>query len=460
MRNVLSSWFVVLFLSALVVSCGEDEDTYTLSNNCYISSVTLGYTTRAVHVIKADGTDSTYSVALNGKYYPMTVDQRERLIYNEDSLPHGTRTSAILATFSCEGYVTYRPADDPSAEWIAYSSTDSIDFSTPLSVMVVSLDGTAYREYTLKVNVHQQDADDFTWKQMASADALQGMERMKAAYWNGRLLVLGEVNGGVKAAVTELTGALDWTLESTTGCEGADLATLQNLDGQLYLNRTDGTLLASGDGVAWEEVGAGPVDRLVAVGSRFLYALMQGQLYRSEDGAGWSLETLDDVPDLLPAQEIAAVCYQQTNGNERILLLGSRDAALFPADTATVVWSKTWTRYDDEGDGAWMFFNASPDNKYLCPQLKNLSVFRYDNLVIACGGASLDGKHQALDAFYVSSDNGITWKTDEVLAPPSTLKGTTEPVTVAVDANHFIWLVCGTEVWRGRLNRLGFAKEE
>lgn len=459
MKTNISSWLTVFFLSVLFVSCADEEETYTLSNNCYISDVTLGYVRRAVHITTKDGKDSTYTVTFDGRYYPMTVDQRNLLIYNEDSLPQGTRVSAILATINAEGGVLYRPAGNQEAEWLSYSATDSMDFSAPLSLVVVSADGTARREYTLKVNVHQQDADDFTWKQLTASDVLQGMERMKSVCLSGRLLVLGEANGEVKLASAALPSGEEWTLQATAGCEGADVASLQLFGDRLYMNTAEGTVLSSSDGLMWETVGTAPVDRLIAGGSSYLYALGQGYILRSADGRDWMQENMDAASSWLPARDIASVCYRQSNGNERLLLMGNREPEQFTADTAAVVWSKYWNMSQTEAGGSWMFFNVSPDNRFLCPRLKGLIVFRYDNMLIACGTGSVDGRHAALDAFYVSVDNGITWKPDGVLAPPPSLKGTALPITVTVDAEAFVWLVCGTEVWRGRLNRLGFKQK-
>lgn len=459
MRNLSSSWLFVLLLALLASACSEDEEAYTLSNDCYISSVALGYATRTVHVTTAEGKDSTYRVTFDAKYYPMTIDQQKLLIYNEDSLPYGTRTAAILATVECAGYLMYRPETDETGEWTAYSSTDSINFSQPLTLRVVSADGTALRDYTLTVNVHQQDADDFTWKQMGQVPLFQDWDERKLISRDGSLLLLGRRGGVPCAATAPADDPTTWTELSLTGCTQADFTTLQQLNGTYYVSGTDGTLLASADGGQWTTVATDRSVRLVAAGSHCLYALSGGQLCRSVDGNSWDPENLDDEPRWLPAQDMAAVCYKQPNGNERILWMGSREAVQAPADTTSVVWSKVWNLFQDERTVGWIFFNPSDDNLYGCPRLQSLSLFRYDNVVIACGGPSADGKHTALEAFYVSTDNGITWKTDEVLAPPAALVGTEEPIAVTADADNFIWLICGTGVWRGRLNRLGFERQ-
>ncbi len=460
MRKIISAWFVMLTLTMQLVSCSEDEQTYTLSNDCYISGLSLGYARRTVHTLSSKGEDSTYTVTFNGKYYPMTIDQREGRIYNADSLPRETRTSAILATISASGSVYWRSEGDIESDWISYSATDSIDFSKPVELTVVSADGTARRIYTVTVNVHRQEGSDFTWMQRADAPELAGMWSRKALVADGSLRVWGLTAGGVQLASHTLGTTADWVVESTTGCENADVNTLQRLDGHYYMSTTDGGLLSSADGVAWEPVNSPAGMRLAGAGKDLLYALnTSGELCSSADGVSWRQETLDAPTDCLPKEDIASACYAQGNGNERLLLLGNRSTSLAPADMAAVVWSKSWRENRAEATGEWMYFTPASDNRYLLPQLATPTVVRYAEMLIACGGASRDGKIPALGAFYLSYDHGITWKIHSSLMPPTELSGTTEAFALAVDEEHFVWLLCGTRVWRGRLNMLGFEQQ-
>ena len=66
-----------------------------------------------------------------------------------------------------------------------------------------------------------------------------------------------------------------------------------------------------------------------------------------------------------------------------------------------------------------------------------------------------------LPYFYGSRDGGITWEADTVITSPLGFF-VTGPYTVSVDKDHFIWFVSGKtgETWRGRINRLGWKKEQ
>ena len=84
----------------------------------------------------------------------------------------------------------------------------------------------------------------------------------------------------------------------------------------------------------------------------------------------------------------------------------------------------------------------------------------YDGMCLAFGGASdyEGGKYEAMSEMFFSKDYGITWKPDYELHLPQELLGVSGPIASAVDRDHFIWIIANREVWRGRLNRLGFLR--
>ena len=67
-----------------------------------------------------------------------------------------------------------------------------------------------------------------------------------------------------------------------------------------------------------------------------------------------------------------------------------------------------------------------------------------------------DGK---ATTYNVSKDIGINWSANSKYTLPTPL--TTNVYTTTVDGNNFIWLFYGDsgQVWRGRLNRLGWERQ-
>lgn len=101
-----------------------------------------------------------------------------------------------------------------------------------------------------------------------------------------------------------------------------------------------------------------------------------------------------------------------------------------------------------------------------CPGMDNPVLLYYGERFYALGGA--------MDAIY-ESVAGIAWReTEEKFLLPSAFAGKTSYTIVvdptpadavsAADKRDFIWVIFGgngqpNEVWRGRLNRLGFERE-
>ena len=96
-----------------------------------------------------------------------------------------------------------------------------------------------------------------------------------------------------------------------------------------------------------------------------------------------------------------------------------------------------------------------------------MSMIRYNGVLYVFGGA---GQHKGsiapFSTFYQSKDDGITWSVankkmifpEEFGALYEQAKGN---YSCIVDDQHFIWVMWSRtgEVWRGRINKLGFDKQ-
>ena len=443
-------WLLLLLaLPFMVSSCSKDDDDATVNDYCYIKSVTLGTVKRQT---------ATVNTSFAGSYYEMTIDQRTNTIENRDSLPYGSQLSRVVATITFDGSsLSYREKGS-GAGWTAYNSTDSLDLTKPLELNLTSNDNQSSRIYTFKVNVHKQEGDSLYWKQCDNEVAeLAGMTDMKAFVLGDKLLVLGKKSTGV--VLIERSG-IDaqgtWEEAETNLPVEADVQTLRQQEGTLYLSTTDGKVFSSFDAKGWTQVGTThPAGlSLIEKSEKFFYALSEGKLLRSADATTWEEDKLDSEANLLPQTGIRALSVEQANGNNRIILVGQNDG-----QTNAVVWNKMWNDSEKEEDAEWTFFPLTHDNTIPCPRLEYLNLLSYDGKCIAFGGASSDEKHKALDALYVSQDYGITWRPSTTIKMPSELKGIEGCITSTVDKNYFIWIITNAQVWRGRLNRLGFAQQ-
>lgn len=455
-------WFLLLMaLPFLASSCSENDDLATTSNDyCYIKSVVLGNVKRKLDLRDRRGNlINTTNSSFTGSNFAMTINHRDNTIENRDSLPYGSQLSRVTVTIAFDGSMLAYREKGTEAEWTSYTATDSLDLTKPLELYLISNDKQSSRIYTFKVNVHQQEGDSLYWKQCESeVESLAGMEDMKAFTMNGKLMVLGKnASDIILAERSSIEAEGTWKEASTAGLPTTtDLQTLRQQDGNFYLSTTDGSIFSSSDAKDWQQVGttysAGLT--LVEKTTDYFYAVSESKLLRSSDAASWEEDQLDTEATMLPTSEIRALSVEQDNGNNRIIMVGQSEGS-----NNAVVWNKMWNNSEPEADAEWIYFPISPDNLIPCPRLQHLNLLPYDGNCIAFGGASKDESHKALDAMYISQDYGITWRPSIELHLPIDLEGIEGCITSTVDENNFIWIITNAQVWRGRLNRLGFAQQ-
>lgn len=456
-----SCWILLLAALPLLMSSCTKEQEVVVDDHCYISSVSLGSLKRQIHTLTAEGNDTTYTSTYTGSAYIMTIDQKKLLIENRDSLLMGTQLRSALVNITFEGAsLSYRLASEPDSPWMPYSANDSLDLRQPLHLLATASDGQSYRIYTLKVNVHKQHGDSISWHLANDkVQAFDELQDMKVLPVKDNLLVFGKSSDGIRVVKAARSATPQWESALTDLPADAEVRTLQHFGDNLYMNTSAGDVLSSADGMTWLPVGDKHEGiELTGASAQYLYALMDGELYKSADATDWKAEALDESSVYLPTSNVKMLLLDQPNGYRRMVLLGYRSEA---SDTAAVVWQKAWNKAAKEESAEWMYVPHTEDNKYLLPMLKWLNVMAYDGNFIAFGGASMEGKgkHKALDMAYMSKDYGIVWQPQKDFALPAELKGTESPVISTVDDENMIWIIANKQVWRGRLNRLGFIRQ-
>jgi hypothetical protein len=171
----------------------------------------------------------------------------------------------------------------------AYASTDSLDFSEPIRVRVYNMSGTAYRQYTVSVNIHRQTGYEMTWASTSySALGLVGNRRM--AYNNGQLYLFGEQGG--QTVGYKLAGNSWQQLSSSMQLAADAYRSLIAKDGYLYV-LSNGSVLRSADGQTWSQTAQGTtLTQLLGASDAALYALSADGIASSKDkGATWTAAT-------------------------------------------------------------------------------------------------------------------------------------------------------------------------
>ena len=391
--------FLLVMTVVLMTSClkSDSNSDVTLYNDAVITGFTLGTMNKYI-----DGTKTTYT----GSSYIFNIDQSNtgvhdfkdttiigRCVYNNDSLPLGTDLSHVVSTITTlnNGVAIIERLDVPDY-YDYFTSTDSIDFTKPRKVRIYSSDGSSYNQYYISINAHQEDGNQFVWKQMEGYEP--GVDDQLP----------------LPAGIKQLLGS------STT---------------EQYALSDDNQLMVSHD-----------------------------------NGASWQAEVITDDADLLPTRDLAVISYPMTNADsiDYVLMVGNREVSDQNNESIAMVWRKVVDYSANAPKSSWTYMerNAVSDSLAL-PRLQNLRMVKYDDGILAIGGAGIGGCTKApYTQIYQSRDNGLTWKYNAHYQFPEGFDTSSTYVQMLTDDDNFLWLYCSgtSQVWRGRLNKLGWKIQE
>lgn len=472
MKRIIQCLAILFSGTFLLASCLSDDNgvDFVYYDDTAITSFSLGTLNQYLHTLSSEGEDSVYKVEVTGSDYKFYIDQLKREIYNPDSLPVGTDAAHVICNVSSKnsGIVVIKNVDSDTLSY--YNSTDSVDFSQPREFRVYSVGGAYYRAYKVSVNVHKEDPDSFRWNALPADARFIAMSGMKAVVANGKVMLFGTDGNATTVLSAETAGNGSWTALTPNVSLSADAYKSVTVKDNVLYTLNNGELISSADGQTWTTVmqnaAANGVAQLIGAGSRKLYAAgADGKPMSSDDnGATWTADNVSGDPANLPASYAGLASFALTTdkNSERIIFAGNPADDAFTSDSTAMVWSKIEEYAPGSTEHSWMECNEG--NHYQLPRLSNLKITRYGDVMIAIGGSPLGtSTAKAFDKIYVSKDNGLTWLTnDSYVLPEEFTNGQSNVFAIAVDGDNCLWIVCGGngQVWRGRLNKLGWAKNE
>lgn len=167
MKRYIHVFYVMMAGVLLFASClGSDSTSSdTVYDDTAITSFKLATVNRYLHTTTSSGKDSVYKKTLSDPVV-FTIDQTSYEIYNTDSLPYGSDVKHVLASITSKNSTNIFLKSVVGDTLFFYNSTDSIDFSKPRKLVVYNSDGSSHRDYTVTVNVHQQEVGKLIWQEM------------------------------------------------------------------------------------------------------------------------------------------------------------------------------------------------------------------------------------------------------------------------------------------------------
>ena len=210
------------------------------------------------------------------------------------------------------------------------------------------------------------------------------------------------------------------------------------------------------------------IKKLLGSSTSEQYALStDNELMVSRDkGATWQVEVITEDDDKLPTRDLSLISYPMTNTDsvDYVLLIGNREVNEQNNEAIAMVWRKVVDYSKNASEASWTYMErAATSDSLALPRLENLTMVKYDDGILAFGGDGIGGcDERAYYTIYQSRDHGLTWKYNPSYDYPEDFDRFATNVTATVDNDNYIWLHCegSGQVWRGRLNKLGWKQKK
>lgn len=419
MRKMNPIYALLTVIALLSVAACNSTNDGTTDEELYVSGNTL------VTKFSLQRNDSVLA-SLDSVFF--TIDAANRIIYNADSLPKGTKIDRLLVSLSYASGATAKikvtdssTMEDTTYTYSSESTTDSIDFNGNVTVLVTAANNSATTEYRVKVNVHKVESDSLYWDRLARRDLparTASVKQQKTTQMGAKLYTLiQEGDDTYTIATTEDPAGGNWEKSQVTFGFVPDVKSFWATDKTLFLLANDGQLYRSADGKSWTAT----TKTLHSITGNYASLL----LGVSKEGDTYYKEALND--DLSSAaREVAEADFpvegsSQTVGfssdwatSSQVFFLGGR---LADGSLTGDLWGfdgKTWGKLSNTPVAACLNPTLIPYWSFSTDATLKLSKYA---ALLAVGGTDKDGV--ATKTVSISLDSGITWKTgDELLQLP------------------------------------------
>lgn len=410
---------IALSLAATVLVGGMVACNSSSSSDTYSSQ----YSTAIVSSFSLSEDDNVVE-NLDSVFFSIDLDNAS--IFNADSLPYGTPVNKLVPVITVssasviELKVTRSNSSDTTYNYIT-NSTDTIDFSNPVDLRIVSLDGTTEMNYKIKVNVHTIPADTLAWTLLEQGNyptRFSAIDNQRTTQAAGNYYCLSE-SAGAYCIAKASNPQNQW--EYTTPQFGftPNIDSFNGTDAALYILDTTGNLYTSTDGATWTSTGEQWNNIYGNYGETLLGNKVDGGKYyhASYPDNGNSSELPANFPVSGASQTINYTFEMSTT--HQLAITGGR---LADGNLSAITWIY---------DGAnW----AKITKRGLPYTFENMTVFPYfvtsfdystwtsskESVLIAMYGNNSNGELN--DTVYVSPDFGMHWeKADTLMQLPASM---------------------------------------
>jgi hypothetical protein len=397
-----------------------------------------------------------------------TIDQVNSLIFNKDSMPYGT---AIDRKVICDLNFDNLSLGVANVLFIQHTgdsvwgTSDSIDFSQPVKIVVYPYDGVSTKTYDARLNVHQVNPDTLVWQQYADLLAATSIQDMKVVLYKDAYYIYVRANEGSSLYTMPVAEPRNPVSASLSGFpDDPVFSQIVAFEDDLYVLSKTGDLFCSPDGQSWSPIEGAPSlkallgslpENTVTKRASVLVGLTANDgdvrsVSMTKDGR-WQIGS--SVPEAFPLSGFGGGVNYEAMYYPRLVIVGGRSA---DDQLSNEAWNTT--------DG--LSWSSLTNVRASFSPREGAAVSFYDDCIFLIGG--IDAGGIALKDIYYSRDKGINWSTDGRYVMPDAYRARSFS-SVIVDENNYMTLFGGkaetedtyvlNELWRGRINRLGFGKD-
>ncbi|MFZ4456293.1 MAG: DUF6242 domain-containing protein [Bacteroidales bacterium] len=456
-----TSLFALLFFASCVDSVNSSTDT-TLSTDAQIKSFSF---------LAKD------SISKNLDKVFFSINQNDGLIQNFDSLPVSAGTNfakykykfiKVKMEFAGASKVMIEYGPDLQFE---YPKVDSIDFTRPVKIQVTAVDGKTIKSYEFKLNIHTQDPEVLDWKQV-SFDGWNAIpfSDSKTVVFKGEFWTYLKSTNGYFLYTSATTDGAVW--QSRTSAlfmpTNAEIETITLFANKLYLRTSENLLISSSDGLNWSKLGGAAKNISAIYGSIVDQSAANHLIVLTEENGVRRFASVSDagdlticgdaiIPDDFPVSGFATI-NKIIGLTEKLTLIAGRDKN---GNLLNSVQQLYW-----DNSGFHCGYNME-NGKNWFPVCESPNAYYYDSKMIVSCGRELTKENKNT---YFSTNYGLSWAKDTTHLYPTAFVARANS-SVVVDSKNYIWIFGGqnkfvnrpaagiNEIWRGRLNRLGFVRQ-
>ncbi|MGL4992809.1 MAG: DUF6242 domain-containing protein [Bacteroidales bacterium] len=424
---------IVLFIGIITTNCTNNDSTttdYTISD-------------AQIKSFKLVNNDSILSDLDEVKF---SINQQSGNIYNQDSLPFGTILKEKLLT-----EITFNGAHEAKVITIdndtsIYTTSDSIDFNSPIKMIVTAHDKKTTKEYTIRVNIHQVDPDSMVWQNNTN-EIQPTYKDLRSVLVDNNIYCIAKNDKGINS-IFKIPANIDsqWEDLGETNIPGI-ISQLNYYNGNYYAISVNEGLFKSNNGVDWELLNPDVESILGTINKEFVYVTNNNEersVVTTKDFATYKSKKINSE---FPSYGFATAQY--TNGVERLIILGGKK---LNSETTNAVYHIYIDKDEINISGDIHSKNGSWKAR------EGLIAKYYDQTLYLFSG---NNGNNYYDDIYTSINGGINWKlsTSKSIIPDS--YGKRSYANIHLDDNNALWLVGGknnttsyNDIWKVQINKL------